>query len=646
MPEIILKNIKQREITLMNNLYHINPADFQRIHDCDLSPLDRTRIFALMARINTLYMIAKAGSGHIGSSFSSIDIFSWLHINVLEEQDIFFSSKGHDAPGLYSVLIGLGKLPYEDIHRLRRLHGLPGHPDVGTPCMVTNTGSLGMGISKAKGMARANRMDGKAGRFYVLTGDGELQEGQFWESLPGAVNGNFDEITVIVDHNKIQSDTWVKNVSDLGDLKAKLESYGWHVQRCDGHSLEELATALRIAKEIKGKPQIIIADTIKGSGVSFMESTAMPEGEFYSFHSGAPSSELYDLAVRELRIKADELLAQAGLAQLDLVKVEREAISKPAKNIQRLIPAYEKALLDAGAKRNDIVVLDADLMIDCGLLSFRNAYPERFFECGIAEQDMVSQAGALALMGKVPIAHSFACFLAPRANEQIFNNASERTKCVYVGSLAGVLPSGPGHSHQMVRDISALGAIPGLTLIEPSCESEVSMVLDYAVNRNLASTYIRLVSIPYEVPFSLPSEYELQEGKGVELTDGEDAIIFAYGPVMLSEAYKAAMILKSKHQLSLKIVNLPWLNRIDAAWLMETIADIKVVYILENHLIHGGLGERLSSVMLETGCPSGILFKNLGLKDIPVCGWNGEVMNFYGFDADSLVSRIRTSLRS
>ena len=195
-------------------LYHVNQNDYRRIlNDTNLSAIEKTEIFSLFSRINTLYMIAKAGSGHIGTSFSAIDIFSWLHLNVLIEDDLFFSSKGHDAPGLYSVLIGIEKIEYDLLHKLRRLNGLPGHPDVTTtPCMVTNTGSLGMGISKAKGLVKANRLDGKSGRVYVLTGDGELQEGQFWESLPGAVNGRFEEITVIIDHNKIQSDTWVENV--------------------------------------------------------------------------------------------------------------------------------------------------------------------------------------------------------------------------------------------------------------------------------------------------------------------------------------------------------------------------------------------------------------------------------------------------
>lgn len=622
-------------------LRYIDKREIDRVlNNENISLSSRAEIFSDICRLNTLYMIAKAGSGHIGTSFSSMDIFSWMHLHVLQQDDLFFSSKGHDAPGLYSVMLGLGKLDFEYIHQLRRLNGLPGHPDVTVnPGMVTNTGSLGMGISKAKGFVRANRLDGKNGRVYVLTGDGELQEGQFWESLSGAANGKFEEITVIIDHNKIQSDAWVSNVSDLGDLNAKLQSFGWHVQRCNGNSIEEISNAISVAEKVKGKPQVIVADTVKGRGVSFMEATTMGKDEFYQYHSGAPSVDDYEKANDELISKINGRLDGVGLGSLQLVEAARETVPAAQENIQKLIPAYERALQDIGCKREDVVVLDADLMIDCGLLSFRNKYPERFVECGIAEQDMLSQAGTLALKGKLPISHSFACFLAPRANEHFFNNASEGTKCIYTGSLAGLLPSGPGHSHQMVRDISALGGVPGLTLIEPCCEQEVEMTLKYAVEENSDSTYIRLVSIPCEIPYSLPQNYALKRGKGVALTEGSDAVIISYGPVMLAQAYMAANKLRRENNLNVKVVNLPWLNNIDYEWLKLTIGDIKHLFTLDNHLISGGQGEKIASIitLLDVELSS---FNMMGLDEIPVCGLNNEVLEYYKLDFNNVANKI------
>src|SRR5262245_54597227 len=233
-------------------LLYVQPAEFRRLIDARGPAVLKSRTFAALARINTLYMIAGAWSGHIGTSFSSLEIMSWLFLNEIRDldkgpaaADIFFSSKGHDAPALYSVLIGLGLLPADKLHGLRRLHGLPGHPHVETPFIQANTGSLGMGISKAKGMAIANRQAGTPRRLFVLTGDGELQEGQVWEALGSAASRGLAEIVAIVDHNRIQSDTWVSDVSPLGDLDAKFRAFGWHVRRVDGHDVAALERTFR-----------------------------------------------------------------------------------------------------------------------------------------------------------------------------------------------------------------------------------------------------------------------------------------------------------------------------------------------------------------------------------------------------------------
>src|SRR5436190_19998728 len=193
-------------------LRYVPASEFRRVRDARGLAVATAEAFAALARINTLYMIEGAWSGHIGTSFSSLDVMSWLFLNELRDLDqgpdacdVFFSSKGHDAPALYSVLIGLGLLPEDKVHQLRRLHGLPGHPHVETPFVQANTGSLGMGVSKAKGMALANRLAGAPRRIFVLTGDGELQEGQVWEALGSAATLGLGEIVAIIDHNKIQS---------------------------------------------------------------------------------------------------------------------------------------------------------------------------------------------------------------------------------------------------------------------------------------------------------------------------------------------------------------------------------------------------------------------------------------------------------
>src|SRR5262249_15522412 len=302
-----------------------------------------------------------------------------------------------------------------------------------------NTGSLGMGISKAKGMALANRLAHQERRIFVLTGDGELQEGQFWESLGSAANLRLGEIVAIIDHNKIQSDTWVRNVSDLGDVEAKLRAFGWHVSRCDGHDATALHAAFRSLDGITDRPKAIVADTIKGRGVSFMEgpSALKNDGDLYLFHSGAPPERQYVDGLEELLDIARETFARLGLGELTTETRTRNPRREP-RETHNLVAAYGKALVQQAEKHPQLVVLDADLIKDCGLLEFAAKYPQRFVECGIAEQDMVSMAGGIARRGALPVVHSFACFLSTRPNEQIYNQCSEGSKVIYVGSLAGV----------------------------------------------------------------------------------------------------------------------------------------------------------------------------------------------------------------
>lgn len=632
-------------VAVSGTLYYVPYKEFERIRSLPVSAVEKTALFAALCRINTLYMIARAGSGHIGSSFSSMDIMSWLQLNELRTaapsessapNDIFFSSKGHDAPGLYNTWIGLGKLDFELIHQLRRLNGLPGHPDVSTPNVVTNTGSLGMGVSKAKGMIFANRLQKKSGNVYVLTGDGELQEGQFWESLISAANHKMHELTVIIDHNKLQSDTLVSKVSDLGDLEAKLAAFGWHVSRCNGHDLAAFSNTVAATKEINNKPKVIIADTIKGKGVSFMEHTSIDSDvEFYKFHSGAPTDDAYVRAAQELIDAAKAKLAAAQANALELEPVHRSASVQP-ENPQRLIQAYSNALLEQARKNPKIVALDADLILDTGLIPFQKEFPDRFVECGIAEQDMVSQAGGMALQGLLPIVHSFACFLSTRPNEQIYTNATELEKIIYVGSLAGVVPGGPGHSHQAVRDISALAAIPGLTLMEPSCEAEVALLLDWAVNTNKASSYLRLVSIPWVLPYQLPAAYQPELGKGVILAQGKDAAIITYGPVMLSSAVQAAQALQGEHGISLRVINLPWLNHIDTDWLVDALKDIKTVFSIDNHYLIGGQGDRIADALASKHMTETKLTR-LALNRIPACGTNPEILREHALDQTGII---------
>jgi transketolase len=371
-----------------------------------------------------------------------------------------------------------------------------------------------------------------------------------------------------------------------------------------------------------------------------MQHTALAPGErFYRYHSGAPDDDSYARAAAELISGANSQLKKAGAAPLGLEsrpRPERAVVAEP----QRMVVAYSRELVRQAEAEPRLVVLDADLELDCGLVAFRERFPSRFVECGIAEQDMVSQAGGMALRGLLPVVHSFACFLSTRPNEQIYNNATESTKIVYVASLAGLLPSGPGHSHQSVRDISALGSVPGLVMLEPSCEAEVAMAVQYSIAA-ASSIYLRLVSIPCQIPYQLPPEYRLEEGRGTILVEGDDAILFGYGPVLLPQAHAAAATLRSEHGIGLRVVNLPWLNRVDDAWLREVLGERRHVFTLDNHYVLGGQGQFLAARIAGFDLDSRPQVHTLGVTDIPVSGQNDEVLRAHGLDSAALVDAVQ-----
>jgi transketolase len=645
------KDHSDRRLAAEGELGYVPQDAIRRVlRDNAGDPIARAELLADLCRLNTLYMIMQAGSGHIGSSFSSMDLICWLWTSVLADAnsgwpgaDTYFSSKGHDAPALYSLLIALDKLDASLLHKLRRIEGLPGHPDVAVPFIATNTGSLGMGISKAYGMARAQRLAGStsAGRIVVMTGDGELQEGQIWESLQPAANERLGEIIVIVDHNKLQSDSAVSAVSDLGLLEDKFRAFGWEVQRADGHDLRVLRAAFERFAEVPDRPKVLIADTIKGKGVSFMEGLSCGDAT-YHFHAGAPSLPNYLAAVDEIAGRVNLRLASVKQPAIALQRVPLPTRVTPLKP-ERLVVAYGDELLAIARTRPDIVVLDADLLSDCGIEAFKAELPERFIECGIAEQHMVSAAGGMALRGLLPVVHSFACFLSTRANEHIYNNATERRKIIYTATLAGAVPGGPGHSHQSVRDISAIGSVPGLTAIEPCCERESRMAIRWAVERNAASTYLRFVNVPLDLPYSLPDAYALEAGRGVTLREGRDAAIVGYGPILMAGAWRAADEL-SAQGISAAVINLPWLNRIEDAWVRGTLGCFPVIVTLDNHYVALGQGVMVAAALARNGVRAAV--HSIGLTDIPACGSNAEVLQHHGLDGSSIAHAVHACIHS
>ncbi len=363
--------------------------------------------------------------------------------------------------------------------------------------------------------------------------------------------------------------------------------------------------------------------------------------ETYRFHAGAPSLENYLAATDELASRINGRLASCGLGPLRLSSARQPVRVAPVRP-EKLVLAYGDELLQMARSRSDIVVMDADLLSDCGIEAFKAELPERFIECGIAEQHMVSAAGGMALNGLLPVVHSFACFLTTRANEQMYNNATERTKVIYVGTLAGVVPGGPGHSHQSVRDISAIGAVPGLTAIEPCNERESRLAIRWAVEQNDASTYLRFVNVPIDLPYVLPPSYTLAPGRGTLLRSGSDVALVGYGPVLLTNAWSAAEALAAEG-IAAAVINLPWLNRVDDAWVADLLGRFSAIVTLDNQYVTMGQGAMVAAALARTGVRAHV--QALGLTDVPACGGNAEVLAHHGLDAATIARAVKLGVR-
>ncbi len=660
------------------NITLIPKSEFDRVRAASLDKHNKLSLIADMCRTNTLAAVKRAGSGHLGTSFSAMDIVVYLYfseMNVLDvgindpNRDIYFSSKGHDVPGLYNTFFAAGILPQEKIVKLRRLGGLDGHPDVGVTGIEANSGSLGMGISKGRGIAWAKRALRRGGCVFVMTGDGELQEGQNYEALQTTVQQNITNLIVIVDHNKVQSDKPVNEIIDLGDLQAKFSAFGWHVARCDGHDYGQLERIFAEFRGVTDRPKILIADTIKGRGVSFMEHPqALKDGKgYYKWHAGAPDDVSFQAAYEELIGRVSDKFAEYGLGQAALEVIAAE--SAPAAMLKQSLmgepesvggevkkkitktgaefaaEAYGKALVELAPEHPELVVLDGDLAADCRVREFELAYPDRFIENGIAEQDMVSMAGGLARHGFLPVVNSFASFLAARANEQIYNNNSEKSKIIYACHYAGLIPAGPGKSHQSLRDISLFGALVDCIIVQPCNAAEARLLTCYCVKEAPGACAIRLNIGPSPRVIELPEDYKLTPGQGAILAHGVDAVLFAYGPVMLHEALTAAKLLAGRG-FGLQVVNMPWLNRFDPAWLKSVIEPHTTIYVLEDHSPCGGLGDGMLYRLVSNNLLGNRRFTKFGVEGYPACGTPAEALKYHGLDGESLAERLLQSQRA
>ncbi|MGA9449065.1 MAG: transketolase [Candidatus Sulfotelmatobacter sp.] len=605
-----------------------------------------------------LVALCAAGSGHAGGTLSVMDITAALYLKVADhdpknpswpDRDRIIWSTGHKAPSLYLGLAVAGFCPVEDVMTLRKLgSAYQGHPHwLKLPGVEVSTGSLGQGLSIAVGIALAAKLDGKGHKTFCLMGDGEQQEGQIWEAAMEAGHFHLDNLIGIIDCNRLQIDGWVKDVMEVEPLAAKYASFGWDVLRIDGHDMKQVVDALRLAKLVVGKPVVILADTVKGKGVSFMQDQA-------GWHGKAPNYEELTKALNELglseRIPVQQLLDKAKHYQAD---VEQKLDSKMPKftrdywwnagdtmkvKMEPTRKGFGQSLAENGNDER-VVCLGLDISGSITISDFYSGKPERkkrWISMGIAEQSATSAAAGLAKEGKLPVLGTYATFAAARNLDQIRTSVCYGNFNVMIAGAHGGVSVGPdGATHQALEDLFAMQGLPNMSVVVPCDVKETRKATNYLLLQHVGPKYIRFareatpVVTNEKTPFvfgkanvirlrgeaaNFAEAFETRLAAGYE-NEREDLSIIACGP-MVPEAMRAAYILKRDYAYETRVLNLHTLKPFDTEAVIRAARDTGVVVTAEEHQI-GALAWRVSAILTESpelyGLP--LITGAIGVKD-------------------------------
>ena len=552
---------------------------------------------ARQLRRDVIRMTTAAGSGHPTSCMSAADIVAALFFEHMRwdpfasqarNVDTFILSKGHAAPLLWAVLSRTGAIE-EDPMTLRRIDSsLEGHPTPNNPWVKVATGSLGQGLCAANGMALANRLDGIDARIYCLLGDGECSEGSVWEAAQFASLNKLSNIVAIVDQNALGQSGATPYGRSRGVIAARFRAFGWNVAEIDGHDLYAVNEALRSSS--KTGPKAIVAHTIKGKGVSFLEGA---EG----WHGKALDSKQCEQALAELGPDEEcpRVLARR-IAQLS---------TAPATPLPRVEPNYHEgekvatrkafgeALTALGAAPQ-VVVLDGDVMNSTYTELFAKQYPDRFFECYIAEQNMVGTALGLAVSGKTVVAATFACFLT-RAYDFIRMAAHSRPKhLVFCGSHAGISIGEDGPSQMGLEDLAMFRALGESIVLCPSDAVSAERLTEAAL-RSEGIVYIRTARPATEVLYPNTAEFHVGGSKTLRQSDEDEATLVATGIAVYS-ALQAHDELRKQGVLT-RVIDAYSVKPLDVESLRHAAEETRRIIVVEDHWLDGGLGDAVAAAV-------------------------------------------------
>jgi transketolase len=598
--------------------------------------LDDLRMEARRLRRLVIRMTTEAGSGHPTSCMSCADIVAALFFREMRwdpsdpsarNVDTFILSKGHAAPILWAALHEAGAIK-EDPLSLRRIDStLEGHPTPLNPWVRIATGSLGQGLPAANGIAAANRLDGLDTRVFCLLGDGECSEGSVWEAAQFASLNALRNLVAIVDVNGLGQSQATPYRHDTSVLARRFASFGWRTIEIDGHDMAAILTSLETAND--GGPTAIVARTVKGKGVSFLENAD-------GWH-GRPLD-------REQMARALDELGEAGPAP----KVEPRRVgqrprpqhdgARPQAPQYRLgeqvatREAFGTALEKLGGSEPAVVALDGDVKNSTGLQAFSKKYPDRFFECFIAEQDMVGVSLGLAASGKIPFAATFACFLSRAYDFIRMAQYSRPAHLVLCGSHAGVSIGEDGPSQMGLEDIAMFRALIESTVLYPSDAVSAERITEAAAHTH-GIVYIRTTRPKTPVIYPNTEEFPVG-GSKVLRSSTRDAFTVVAAGITLHEALAAYEALK-RRGLPIRVIDAYSVKPLDGDTLSTAARETKGVIVVEDHAINGGLGDAVAAAV---GAIAPV--HRLGITQIPRSGKGTELLDRYGISRRAIEQRV------
>ncbi|MEU1282246.1 transketolase [Streptomyces sp. NPDC005805] len=593
-------------------------------------------------RVDAVRAADAAGSGHPTSSMSAADLGAVLLARHLRYDfdrpghpgnDRLVLSKGHASPLLYAMYKAAGAIDDAELLTFRKRDSrLEGHPTPRLPWVDTATGSLGQGLPVGVGMALAGkRLDQVPYRVWVLSGDSEMAEGSVWEAVEQAAYEHLDNLTLIVDVNRLGQRGPTRFGRDLDAYARRLEAFGWHTLRIDGHDIAAVDAALSDAAATAGRPTAILAGTEKGHGVAAVadqegkHGKPLPDAAAAIAELGGARELTVDVAPPpEVRVRRPE--PPPGGPELPVFEKGEEVATRDA---------YGRALAALGTARTDVVALDAEVGDSTRTEYFEKEHPERYFEFSIAEQQLVAGAVGMAARGWTPFACSFAAFLT-RAHDFVRMAAVSCASIRLVGSHAGVSIGEDGPSQMGLEDLAMFRAIPGSTVLYP-CDAPQTARLVAAMADLPGISYLRTTRSGTPVLYGPGEEFPVGGSKVLRSGDRDRATLVAAG-ITVHEALGAARIL-DREGIAVRVVDAYSVKPVDTATLQEAADDTGCLVTVEDHRLEGGLGDAVAEAFAD-GRPVPRLVR-LGVRGVPSSATGPEQLHAAGIDAESIAAAVR-----